>query len=176
MTSIDNSEESSFTSWKLPEKYDELSPAEQAEEMRSAVLRYLQSHGAAAKSVMRREIGAKRSDTLLKALDYLTTTQQIYCDVATGSRDPIYYSNGKLAHSTLQRIIDCGRNQYVIRAYDDRLAGRSFTITQYAVMPSGQTKPLSGIRLDWIYVDELANILSQLGEETNMSNASRAIK
>ena len=37
----------------------------------------------------------------------------------------------------------------MVRAYDDRLAGKSVTITQYAIFPSGDRRALGGIRLDW---------------------------
>lgn len=40
------------------------------------------------------------------------------------------------------------RYQYAIRSYDDRWAGKTVTITQYAVLPSGEKRPVGGIRVD----------------------------
>ncbi len=147
--------------WALPERYAQLPPLEQVKELRSAIRSYLQAHGSAAKSVIYRDILARRTDTFNRALEYLATTQQIYVDTAAGSRDPIYYSNGRLAHQGSQTTLDCGRYSYVIRAYDDRLAGKSVTITQYAVLPSGDTRALGGLRLDWQDLDGLIDRLSQ---------------
>jgi hypothetical protein len=147
--------------WALPEGYAQLPPLEQVKELRSAIRSYLETHGSAAKSVIYRDILARRTDTFNRALEYLATTQQIYVDSAAGSRDPIYYSNGRLAHQGSQTTLDCGRYSYVIRAYDDRLAGKSVTITQYAVLPSGDTKALGGLRLDWQDLDGLIERLKQ---------------
>jgi len=147
--------------WTLPEGYTQLPPLEQVKELRSAIRSYLENHGSAAKSVIYRDILARRSDTFNRALEYLATTQQIYVDSAAGSRDPIYYSNGRLAHPGSQTSLDCGRYSYVIRAYDDRLAGKSVTITQYAVLPSGDTKALGGLRLDWQDLPGLIDHLKQ---------------
>jgi len=147
--------------WVLPEDYIQLAPLEQVAELRACVLAYLNAHGSAAKSVIARGIGVRRPDTFNKALDYLATTQQLYVDSAAGSKDPIYYSNGRLAHPTGQASLDCGRYTYTIRAYDDRLAGKTLTITQYAVLPSGDRKALGGIRLDWEDLDGLVDKLKQ---------------
>jgi hypothetical protein len=128
-------------------------------------LSYILAHGSAAKSVIAREIGVRRPDTFSKALDHLAITQQIYVDTAAGSKDPIYYSNGRLAHPGSQTTLDAGRYQYAIRAYDDRLAGKSVTITQYAVLPSGDRRALGGIRLDW---QDLSGLIQKL-QETSTS-------
>lgn len=137
-----------------------MSPQEQTAALRSAILVYLNTKGPAAKSVIAQEIGAPRSDTLQRALNNLANTQQIYADVVSGSRDPSYRPNGKLAHPMAQRILDCGLYQYAIQAYEDRLMGRYVTITQYAVLPSGERKPLGGIRLDWVDLEGLVRELS----------------
>lgn len=143
-----NTEEESPEKWSLPERYNELPPQEQARVLRSAILSYLHHHHRAAKSVLVKEIAAPRADTLQKALDYLATTQQIYCDETSGSRDRVYSSNGRLAHPGGEQIVDCGRVQYAIRTYNDRWAGLALTITQYAVEPSGGRKPVGGVRID----------------------------
>lgn len=158
-------------SWALPEGYTQLPPLEQVKELRSAIKSYLEANGSAAKSVIYRDILARRTDTFNRALDYLATTQQIYVDSAAGSRDPIYYSNGRLAHQGGQTTLDCGRYAYVIRAYDDRLAGKSITITQYAVLPSGDRNPLGGLRLDWQDLGGLIERLQQTAAALSESSA-----
>ena len=151
----DTAPESQRRPWALPEQYSSLPAREQADALRTAVRLYLQAHGSAAKWVIHRDLRPPRPETLQKALDYLSTTQQIYLDATSGSRDPTYHSNGRLAHPSGQRTIDCIRFQYVIRSYDDRWAGKAVTITQHAVMPSGDRKPLGGIRVDREDVPEL---------------------
>lgn len=146
--------------WALPEDYAQLPPMEQVAELRAAILAYLQTHGSSAKSIIAKEIGVRRPDTFNRALDYLSTTQQVYVDSAAGSRDPIYYSNGRLAHPSSQTSLNCGRYEFVVRAYDDRLAGKTVTVTQYALLPSGDRKALGGIRLDWQDLDGLISRLS----------------
>jgi hypothetical protein len=146
--------------WVLPEDYAQLPPLEQVAELRSAIIAYLQAHGSAAKSIIAKEIGVRRPDTFTRALDYLSTTQQVYVDAAAGSRDPIYYSNGRLAHPSSQTSLNCGRYEFVVRAYDDRLAGKTVTVTQYALLPSGDRRALGGIRLDWQDLDGLIEKLS----------------
>ena len=163
--------------WVLPEDYTQLPPLEQVQELRSAILAYLQAHGSAAKSLIAKEIGVRRPDTFTKALDYLATTQQIYVDWAAGSRDPIYYSNGRLAHPSSQTSLNCGRYEYVVRAYDDRLAGKAVTVTQYALLPSGDRRALGGIRLDWQDLEGLIKRLQttfvSLRENEGMFRVSR---
>jgi hypothetical protein len=134
--------------WTLPVQYVHLTSREQAAALRSSILLYLQAHGSAAKSVLVSEIRPPRQDTFQRALDFLATTQQVYLDSTSGSRDPTYHSNGRLAHPSGQRVIDCIRYQYAIRSYDDRWAGKTVTITQYAVLPSGEKRPVGGIRID----------------------------
>lgn len=134
--------------WTLPVQYAQMTSREQAAALRSSILLYLQAHGSAAKSVMVAEIRPPRQDTFQRALEFLATTQQIYLDSTSGSRDPTYHSNGRLAHPSGQRVIDCLRYQYAIRSYDDRWAGKTVTVTQYAVLPSGEKRPVGGIRVD----------------------------
>lgn len=155
-----DSETTTRPPWVLPERYSQMNPQEQSAALRSAIVAYLETRGPAAKSVITREIRAPRPDTLQKALDFLATTQQIYVDAFSGSRDPTYSPNGRLAHPMAQRIVDCGLNQYVIRAYEDRLRGKYITITQYTVLPSGERKPQGGIRLDWVDIAKLIQDLS----------------
>jgi hypothetical protein len=149
------------SAWALPVKYPELAPTEQAKALRRAILSYLQAHGSAAKSVLVKELRVPRPDTLQKALDYLATTQQIYFEATSGSRDRIYCSNGRLAHPEAERIVDCGKIQYSIRSYNDRWAGVAITITQYAVQPSGEKKPVGGIRIDWRDIGALVEALGK---------------
>src|SRR5437773_5200985 len=150
MSTLKSSEKERPPAWILPERYNDLSPHEQAAALRSAILAYLNTKGPAAKSIIAKEIRAPRPDTLQRALNNLSNTQQIYVDVISGSRDPTYKPNGKLAHPMAQRILDCGLYQYAIQAYEDRLMGKYVTITQYAVLPSGERKPVGGIRFDWV--------------------------
>lgn len=138
-----------------------MTPKEQTSTLRASILLYLQAHGSAAKSVLTREMHAARPETIQRALDFLSTTQQVYLDATSGSRDPTYHSNGRLAHASGQRTIDCIRFQYVIRSYDDRWAGKAITVTQFAVMPSGDKKPLGGIRIDQEDVPELLKGLEE---------------
>lgn len=147
--------------WALPEKYAKLSPKEQSVAVRAAILHYLRERGSAAKSAIAAAVGPVRPETIQRALDFLATTQQIYLDATSGSRDPTYHSNGRLAHASGQRVIDCIRFQYVIRSYDDRWAGKAITVTQYAVTPSGETRPLGGIRIDQEDMPELLRGIEQ---------------
>src|SRR2546426_145042 len=117
-------------SWRLPGRYAEMNPREQAAVLRDAVLAYVEHNGPAARSVVQRSIGAPRNDTVQKAIEVLMRTQKVYVDMSLGSRDPIIYPNGRLAHPVGQRVVECFRRRYVIRAYDDRLAGKTVTITE----------------------------------------------
>lgn len=157
-------------SWVLPVKYGELSPGEQTETLRGAILAYLKVQGRAAKSVLKANIQPPRMDTFQKALDFLTTTQQIYLDQAGGSRDPVYYSNGRLAHPLGQDELVLGPNVYQIAAFDDRLAGKTVTLTQYALLPSGDRKPISGIRLDWQDLPAIIDLLSNAADSLHINN------
>jgi hypothetical protein len=147
-------------------------PSEQAAALRTAILNYLNSRGPAAKSIICREISAPRSDTVQKQLDYLTNTQQIYADAFSGSRDPTYYPNGRLAHPMAQKTIDCGLNQYDVRAYEHRLIGKYVTVTQYAVLPSGERKAQGGIRLDWVdlpkFIQDLTGTMAVLSQSPEL--------
>jgi len=158
---VNDTADNEVAPWALPVRYNELSPIEQAKALRAAVLAYLQARGSAAKSILVKELAVPRADTLQKALDYLSATQQIYLDATSGSRDRIYHSNGRLAHPGAERIVDCGKIQYVIRSYNDRWAGQALTITQYAVQPSGERNPVGGIRVDWRDVEALAPALRE---------------
>lgn len=150
--------------WTLPEKYAELPSREQSAVLRSSILLYLREHGSAARSVMLKDVAPPRADTFYKALDHLATTQQIYLDSTSGSRDPTYRSNGRLAHPSGQRTIDCIRYHYVIRSYDDRWAGKAVTITQYAVLPSGDKNVVGGIRVDREDLPELVRGIKETYE------------
>lgn len=150
--------------WALPERYMEMMPVEQADALRAAILAYLKRHGRAAKSVIMEAIQPPRPDTFQKALDYLAITQTIYVDQTAGSRDPVYFSNGQLAHATGQVDVACGPHKFVIRSYDDRLAGKRITVTQYAQLPSNQLKPVSGISFDWQDLPRIIEALSQVAD------------
>lgn len=156
--------------WALPQRYKDMPPSEQAEALKNSVMEYLRINGFGARSVMLAAIDPPRTDTFQKTLDYLTTTQHIYVDRTTGSRDPVYFHNGRLAHPTGQKDLQLGRHQYVIRSYDDRLAGRTVTITQYAIQPSGETRPMSGIRLDWTDLPSFIETLSEVADGLHVYN------
>jgi hypothetical protein len=169
-------EQTGRMSWALPERYPRLTSREQATAIRASILLYLQAHGSAAKSVLIRELHVARPETVQKALDFLSTTQQVYLDATSGSRDPTYHSNGRLAHASGQRTVDCIRFQYVIRSYDDRWAGKAITVTQYAVMPSGDKKPLGGIRVDQEDVPELMKGLEETVAALRASQADAQLR
>lgn len=159
--------------WRLPTRYSDLPPRDQQEILRAAVQQYLRAHGKAARSAIADAIDAPRNETLYKALDYLATTQQIYVDATAGSKDPTYYSNGKLAHDKAQAVVEAGLSQFVIRAWDDRLAGKTLTITQYTLSPTQEPKPVSGIRIDWEDAEELIAGLQSIIESVRSPTTIR---
>lgn len=161
---MDDADVSVTTPWVLPERYNGMLPPEQTDALRGAILAYLRSHGRAARSVLFDQIQPPRRETFQKAIDFLATTQQIYVDFATGSRDPVYYTNGRLAHPVGEREIMCGPNTYVIAAYEDKLAGRTITLTQFAQLPNGDRRPMSGIRFDWQDLPTIIDALSDAKE------------
>ena len=158
----DNSNDYKDTSWVLPEKYSELPNSEKAIVIRAAVLSFLKAKGAASKSVIAREIGISNADTLQKALSHLVTTQQIYFDPSGGSKDRVYYPNGRLAHPRAQRVVEGTNRRYVIRAYDDYRKGVSITITEYSVTSVGESEAMGGIRIN---LEDLDKLISEMREE-----------
>lgn len=162
MYSNNYSNDDQIYSWSLPEKYSGLPNSEKAVVIRHAVLSLLKAKGAASKSVISREIGVASLDTVQKALNYLVTTQQIYFDPAGGSKDPVYYPNGRLAHPRAQRMLDGIGRKYVIRAYDDYRNGVSITVTEYSNTTFGESEALGGIRID---LRDLKKFISELEEE-----------
>ena len=80
--------------FSLPERYSELSPLDKREALKTAILALLKFRGTitgVSRSELKANIDPKgivNYNTWDKALDYLTTTQQIYVDSGPGSRDP----------------------------------------------------------------------------------------
>lgn len=152
------SNELSKGTWTLPEKYSEMQNSEKSVVLRAAILNLVKAKGAVSRSAIAHEISIPNADTLSKALNYLVTTQQIYFDPSGGSRDPVFYPNGRLAHPRAQRVFEGTGRRYVLRAYDDYRKGTSITITEYSLTTLGESEPLGGIRLD-------ADILEKFIEE-----------
>ena len=140
--------------FSLPERYSELSPLDKREALKTAILALLKFRGTitgVSRSELKANIDPKgivNYNTWDKALDHLTTTQQIYVDSGPGSRDPVYYPNGRMAHPMLQKMLETLLHKYTVRAYDTRF-GKTITITQYSKTVSGEEIPVAGIRLDW---------------------------
>lgn len=153
--------------FSLPERYSELSPLDKREALKTAILALLKFRGTitgVSRSELKANIDPKgivNYNTWDKALDYLTTTQQIYVDSGPGSRDPVYYPNGRMAHPMLQKMLDTLLHKYTVRAYDTRF-GKTITITQYSKTVSGEEIPVAGIRLDW---QDLEAFISMLNDE-----------
>ncbi|HKJ96975.1 MAG TPA: hypothetical protein VJ944_04465 [Thermoplasmataceae archaeon] len=157
----------SYGIFRLPEKYSDLSPLDKREALNSSILALLKVRGTVtgvSKSELKANIdphGIVNYNTWSKALDHLTTTQQVYVDSASGSRDPVYYPNGRMAHPKLQKMFDTLLHKYTVRAYDTRL-GKTITITQYSKTVSGDEFPIAGIRLDW---QDMRGFIAMLEEE-----------
>jgi len=150
-------------SWVLPVKYDELSSKEKSKALRACIVRFLQDNGPATRTIVMKEIHSGNYNTVSKALDYLTSTRQIYSE-SYGARDTIYFPNGRLAHPLLQSDIKCGRTEYSIRTYVDKLTGRNLTITEYGVAISGERKARGGIRVDLTDLDTIVTELKRIKE------------
>lgn len=153
--------------FQLPERYSDLSPLDKREALKTSILALLKFRGTVT-GVSRSELkanidpkGIVNYNTWDKSLDHLTTTQQIYVDSGPGSRDPVYYPNGRMAHPMLQKVLETLLHKYTIRAYDTRV-GKTITITQYSKTVSGEEIPVAGIRLDW---QDLEDFISMLIEE-----------
>lgn len=146
--------------WRLPLKWDEMSPVEQSETMRACILRFLESAKRARLADVVTALGATNPTTVQRQLRYLSATQQIYSEPYR--RDPVYFRNGALAHPTLQVNIPAGIREYVLRTYDDDLTGRYVTITECTVSPLGEKSPKSGIRVDLADLDALISELSRI--------------
>ncbi|MFQ5876051.1 MAG: hypothetical protein ACE5JL_19935, partial [Dehalococcoidia bacterium] len=146
--------------WILPEGYMEMTPLEQRLALRSCILKYLNQHGPDDAVSVSRAIRAPAAESVRKNLQLLATTQSIYAEKIGGTTK--YYSNGRLAHPLLQGVIKCGRTEYALRTYFDRLTGWSLTITEYQVSGVGQRSPKGGIRLDPVdlqaFIKELQRI------------------
>ncbi|MHB8397233.1 MAG: hypothetical protein ACYDAZ_08505 [Thermoplasmataceae archaeon] len=160
-------EKKGSSDFRLPERYSELSPLDRREALKTAILALLKFRGTVT-GVSRSELkanidpkGIVNYNTWDKALDHLTTTQQIYVDSGPGSRDPVYYPNGRMAHPMLQKMLETLLHKYTVRAYDTRF-GKTITITQYSKTVSGEEIPVAGIRLDW---QDLEPFISMLNEE-----------
>lgn len=153
--------------FSLPERYSELSPLDKREALKTAILALLKFRGiitGVSRSELKANIDPKgivNYNTWDKALDHLTTTQQIYVDSGPGSRDPVYYPNGRMAHPMLQKMLETLLHKYTVRAYDTRF-GKTITITQYSKTVSGEEIPVAGIRLDW---QDLEAFISMLNDE-----------
>lgn len=148
----------------IPDKYSELSSFDKRGVLRSAILNVLNRQGfttGISRSELKSRVdplGTVNYDTFGKALDYLLTTQQIYLDAAPGSRDPILYPNGRMAHPKLQKMMDTLLSKYIVRAYDNRF-GKTVTITQYSKTVSGEETATGGIRFDWQDLGEFIRML-----------------
>ena len=164
--------------FSLPERYSELSPLDKREALKTAILALLKFRGitGVSRSELKANIDPKgivNYNTWDKALDYLSTTQQIYVDSGPGSRDPVYYPNGRMAHPMLQKMLETLLHKYTVRAYDTRF-GKTITITQYSKTVSGEEIPVAGIRLDWQYLEAFISMLNDerraLGERGLIGN------
>ena len=150
-------------SWVLPEKYAELSSKEKSKTLRACIVKFLQNNGPATRNIVMKEVQADNYNTVSKALDYLTSTRQIYSE-SYGARDTIYFPNGRLAHPLLQSDVKCGRTEYSVRTYVDKLTGRNLTITEYGVAISGERRARGGIRVDLTDLDVLISELKRIQE------------
>jgi hypothetical protein len=152
-------------SWKLPENYVALGPQTQKDIIRSCVMSYMDNFGKARiKEISSAIEMPDNSQTLLKSLNYLVTTQQLYSDGRW--RDPTYYKNGRLSHPILQSNVSAGRKEYAIRTYSGE-TGKWITITEYESTPTHEVIPRSGIRIDLGYVEVLTNELSRIKRESD---------
>lgn len=161
--------EANIEQWTLPDKFSEMSPIEKAKTIRSSILRFLNNVGPATKTVIKKEIQAKNDEAVKRALDYLVNTRHIYSETY-GSRDTIYFPNGRLAHPLLQGNVKCGRVDYAIRTYIDRITGRNLTVTEYGVSPSGEKEAKGGIRIDLVDLDVLISELKRIKDLISESN------
>lgn len=157
--------------WVLPEKYGELSSKEKSKALRACITKFLQSNGPATRNIIMAEIQASNHNSMSRALDYLASTRQIYSE-SYGARDTIYFPNGRLAHPLLQSDIKCGRTEYTVRTYVDKLTGRNLTITEYGVAISGERKAKGGIRIDLtdleVLIAELERIQKLISEDSKI--------
>jgi hypothetical protein len=160
---VDNSAQ-----WRLPLKWGDMSPNEQAETMRACILRFLESVQRAKIGDIVTALGATNSNTVQRQLRFLSATQQVYVDAYR--RDPVYFRNGSLAHPTLQVNVPAGIHEYIIRTYNDRLTGRYVTITECAVSPLGEKSPKSGIRVDLADLDTLIRELARISQSAREQN------
>ncbi|MFH0815386.1 MAG: hypothetical protein V1934_01015 [Methanobacteriota archaeon] len=154
--------------WRLPELYDTMTPTEKASAIKSCVLTFLNNNGPAPKSVIGKAIGTTHEDSLKRALDYLVHTRQIYSE-KWGSRNPVYFPNGCLGHPLYQGRIICGRKEYTIRTYIDRVTGRNLTITEYEKDYSGKQDPKGGIRIDAVDLDAIIRELVRINDSLRQS-------
>jgi hypothetical protein len=173
------SEEESIMNFTLPEGYGSLPKEDRAEVLRSSIMLALNVRGTAtgmSRSELKSLIDPKDTVnhyTWSNALEFLVTTQQIYYDAAPGSRDPIFYPNGRMAHPKMQKTLDTWLHKYVVRAYDGRL-GKTITLTQYTKSVSGEDIPISGIRVDW---QDLGGLIKLLREElTEMKGTGEVLE
>ncbi len=148
--------------WRLPLKWEDMSPAEQSETMRACVLRFLEAVKRARLADVVTALGATNPTTVQRQLKFLAATQQIYSEPYR--RDPVYFRNGALAHPTLQSNIAAGIREYVLRTYNDDLTGRYVTITECTVSPLGEKNPKSGIRVDVADLDALIRELVRISQ------------
>ncbi len=162
----DDSRDEGRSGWILPEGYLKMIPKEQRLSLRSCILKYLNQHGPDDAVGVAHAIRAPAVESVRKNLQLLATTQAIYAEKLRGTTT--YYSNGRLAHPLLQGEIKCGRTEYALRTYFDRLTGWSLTITEYQVSGVGQRSPKGGIRLDPVdltaFIKELRRIETVLDE------------
>lgn len=138
--------------------------------LKAYALRFLKQNGPSTTTQIQKALNAPNIESLRKALDVLAFTSSIYKE-SWGGREPIYYPNGRLAHSLAQGMVKCGSyKEYGIRTYIDRLTGKHLTITEYSVSPSGRRESKGGIRIDLIDLDRLIMELVRIKEELSKSD------
>ena len=159
----------SESAWKLPAKYLELPPAEQAACVRTSILCFLEYVGRATLSEIVAAIGAPFAPTVRRQAQFLASTAQLYVDPV--GRDPVYYRNGSLAHQLLQVNVPAGIREYAIRTYTDSLTGRYVTVTEFSVSPLGERSAKGGIHVDVADVEALARCLLRIAEQVKADPA-----
>lgn len=151
-------------SWRLPEKYRDLPPTEQAAALRACILNFLEAVERATLSEISTALGAPYEPTVRRQVQYLAATQQLYVDPV--GRDPTYFRNGRLAHPTLQVNIPAGLSHYAVRTYNDPLTGKYVTLTEFSRSALGELKAKGGIHVDLVDLETLIRQLDRIRRMT----------